>query len=119
MEFREYVGSSGATFLGGRSAKNNEELVKQVGKTELVLHTAKPGSPFVNIKVKKPTKQDVLEAAIFCAKHSQDYRDNQSDVEVHVFRGADIHKKKGMKVGTFGVKKFKVIKVKKIDILKL
>ncbi len=117
-KFRTYLGSSGNVFLGGRNSKNNEELVAQVGKSETVLHTAKPGSPFVNIK-EKASKQDILEAAIFCAKYSQNWRDNQSDVEVHVFKGSDINKKKSMKEGTFGVKKFKTVKVKKLDILKL
>ena len=118
--FREYLGSSGRVFLAGKSAKNNEELIGQVEKSETVLHTKKPGSPFVNIKGKeKLEKQDLLEAAVFCAKYSQDWRDNQSDVQVHIFKGEDVYKKKGMKLGTFGVKKFKEVKVKKSDILKL
>ncbi|MBU1727961.1 hypothetical protein KKA39_01470, partial [Patescibacteria group bacterium] len=80
-------------------------------------HTAKPGSPFVNIKG-RASHQDILDAAIFCAKHSQDWRDNQEDVEVHIFKAKDIFKEKGMKEGTFGVKKFDVIKIKKGDIRK-
>ncbi len=119
-KFREYISSSGRLFLAGKSAKNNEDLVGQVEKSETVLHTKKPGSPFVNIKGKERVlKKDILEAAIFCAKYSQDWRDNHSDVEVHVFKGSNIHKGKGMKVGTFGVKKFDLVKVKKSDILKL
>ena len=120
VEFREYISSSGRLFLAGKSAKNNEDLVKQVEKFETVLHTKKPGSPFVNIKGKERVlKKDIIDAAIFCAKHSQDWRDNQSNVEVHVFKGSNVFKKKGMKVGTFGVKKFDLVKVKKSDLLKL
>ena len=104
--------SSGELVLAGRDAKNNEELVKQVGNEETVLHTAKPGSPFVNIKGKAKRK-DIEEAAIFCAKYSHDWRDNKKDVIVQKFKGKDIYKEKGMKLGTFGVKKFKNIKIKK------
>ena len=117
MKFREIKTSSGKRVLAGKSAKNNEELIKQARDSQTVLHTAKPGSPFVNIKG-KATKKDIKEAAIFCARHSQDWRDNKGNVIVHVFKGKDVHKTKGMKLGTFGVKKFKVIKVKKEDILR-
>lgn len=118
-QFREFFTSTGALVLGGKNSKNNEELISQLEPNEVVLHTAKPGSPFVNIKDKKPTAQDILDAAIFCAKHSQDWRDNQEDVEVHIFKAKDIYKEKGMKEGTFGVKKFDILKVKKRDIKQL
>jgi predicted ribosome quality control (RQC) complex YloA/Tae2 family protein len=117
VNFRKFETSSGSEVFLGRSAENNEELVKQVDPTETVLHTVAPGSPFCNIKG-EATKADVKEAAVFCAKYSQDWRDNKKDVSVHVFRGCDIHKEKKMKLGTFGVKKFDVVKVKKVDILK-
>jgi len=120
QKFREYITSSGRMLLAGKSAKNKEDLVKQVEKFETVLHTKNPGSPFVNIKGKeKVLKKDIIEAAIFCAKYSQDFRDNKSDVDVHVFKGSNVFKKKGMKAGTFGVKKFDLVKVKKSDILRL
>ncbi|MCH7850538.1 MAG: DUF814 domain-containing protein [Nanoarchaeota archaeon] len=117
MKFREFVTSSGLRVFGGRSAENNEELINQVSPKEIVLHTVMPGSPFCNIK-DRALKKDIKEAAVFCAKYSQDWRDQKRDVSVHVFRGADIHKEKKMKIGTFGVKKFDIIKVKKSDILK-
>ena len=116
MKFREFETSSGTKVLAGKNAENNEELIEQVGKEEFVFHTAAPGSPFINIKSKKPGKKDVEETAVFCASKSQDWRDNKKDVEVHYFHGKDVYKEKKMKLGTFGVKKFKVIKVKKKDI---
>jgi predicted ribosome quality control (RQC) complex YloA/Tae2 family protein len=118
MKFREFVTSSEKIILAGKNAENNEELVAQVGKEEIVMHTAEPGSPFVNIKgdSKKVSKKDLNEAATFCASKSQDWRDNKSDVEVHYFYGKDVYKNKGMEKGTFGVKKFKVIKIKKKEI---
>ncbi len=118
VKFREYKTSSGKLVLGGKSAESNEELVEQVGENEIVLHTSLPGSPFVNIKSASGEvgKEDIREAGIFCARYSQDWRDNKKNVLVHVFLGKDIFKDKKMKAGTFGVKKFKEIVVKKIEI---
>lgn len=117
MNFRKIETSSGKLILAGKSAENNEELIKQIDNQEDVFHTKKPGSPFVNIKSKKTNKEDRKEAAIFCAAKSQDWRDNKSDVEVHWFKGKDIYKRRGMKQGTFGVRNFKIIKIKKQEIL--
>lgn len=116
--FRKLITSSGKEILAGRDENSNEELIKQIKNDEIVLHSAAPGSPFVNIKAEndKITKEDLKEAAIFCAVKSHDWRDHKKDVKVHWFKGRDIFKEKGMKIGTFGVKKFKLIKVKKKDI---
>jgi predicted ribosome quality control (RQC) complex YloA/Tae2 family protein len=114
--FREWFTSSGKRVLAGKSANNNEELIKQVERNEIVLHTANPGSPFVNIKDKKPTKQDIYDAALLCAKYSQTYKNKKENVKIHVFSGKDIYKTEKMKVGTFGVKNFKEIIAKKEDI---
>jgi len=111
-KFREFTTKRGTLILAGKSAENNEELVKQVKPDEEVFHTVAVGSPFVNIKG-KPKFGDVKQAAIICARHSQDWRDNKRDILVHQFKGSSIYKTRGMKTGTFGVKKFKVIKVKK------
>ena len=119
MKFREFKTSSGKRVLAGRDAESNEKLIEQAGKDEIVLHTKQAGSPFVNIKLKdnkKTSKEDIKEAAIFCARYSHDWRDNKKDVVVHYFLGKEIFKIKAMKLGTFGVKKFKEIKVKKEEI---
>jgi len=116
-KFREMITKSGKLVLAGKDAKNNEELVKQIEKDEIVLHTAAPGSPFVNIKG-KANKKDIKEATIFCARYSQDWRDNKSDVVVHQFKGKRVYKTKAMKLGTFGVRRKKLIEVKKKDIEK-
>jgi len=120
MKFREYKTSSGKKVLAGKTAKNNEELIGQIGDEEIVLHTKKPGSPFVNIKhTGRLSKKDIKEAALFCAAYSQAWKKAKikKDVIVHYFKGKNVYKKKGMKLGTFGVKKFREIKVKKQDIL--
>ncbi|OGJ21660.1 hypothetical protein A3K73_01325 [Candidatus Pacearchaeota archaeon RBG_13_36_9] len=115
--FRKFTTSSGKIVLGGKSAENNEKLIKQVNPEETVLHTKAPGSPFANLKG-KATKKDIKEAAVFCARYSQDWRDNKKDMIVHYFKGKDIYKNKLMPTGTFGVRKFKEITVKKEDIEK-
>jgi predicted ribosome quality control (RQC) complex YloA/Tae2 family protein len=119
VNFREFITSSGKHVLAGKDAQSNERLVQQAGKEESVLHTKAPGSPFVNIKLKedeKTTTKDIKEAAVFCARYSQDWRDNKNDVIVNYFKGKDIYKEKVMKLGTFGVKNTKEIKVKKKEI---
>lgn len=115
MNLRKHISKNGTLFLAGRTAKSNEELISQVKPEELVFHTASPGSPFVNIK-KTALKGDIKEAAILCARYSRDWKKNKSDVEVHMFKGKDVFKNKTMKTGTFGVKTFKKIKIKKEDI---
>ncbi|MGB9707838.1 MAG: NFACT RNA binding domain-containing protein [Candidatus Pacearchaeota archaeon] len=118
--FRKAYASSGKLMLAGKNAEQNEELVKQImkdmnAKEEIVLHTKAAGSPFVNIKG-KANKKDIKEAAIFCAKFSRDWKKNKGNVEVHYFLGKDIYKEKGMKTGTFGVRKVKKIIVKKKEL---
>ena len=118
-KFRSFKTSSGKLVLAGKNAKSNEELISQIEQEEGVLHTAKPGSPFVNIKLSKnetASQDDIKESAIFCAAKSQDWRDNKSDVKVNWFKGKDILKKKGMKIGTFEVKNKKDILIKKKEI---
>ena len=111
------VTRKGDSILAGRDAKNNEELIEQVEKEEEVFHTAEPGSPFVNIKG-KARKGDIKDAAIFCAAYSKNWKKNKSDVVVHRFKGRDIYKTSDMKIGTFGVKKIKKIKIEKEEIQK-
>ncbi|MEK6926281.1 MAG: NFACT RNA binding domain-containing protein [Nanoarchaeota archaeon] len=113
--FREYTTKQGTLILAGRDAVTNEELIEQVEPNETVLHTREPGSPFVNIKG-EPNAEDVKEAAVFCAAHSRAWKKNKIDIEIHKFKGHDIYKEKGMSLGTFGIKSFKVITIKKREI---
>lgn len=121
--FRKHILVSGLALVAGKDAEQNEKVIAQTGKEEYVLHTALPGSPFVDIKAKsnKVTGEDLKEAAIFCAKFSQAWKKARikKDVEVHVFLGKDIFKAEDMKLGTFGVKKVKKIIVRKADIEKM
>lgn len=119
MNFRKYIAESGNVIIAGKTAEQNENLLKNhAEKDDVVLHTASPGSPFCVIK--KANKKDIYEAAVFCAKYSREWKKAKvkKDVIVHCFKGKNIFKGKDMKTGTFGVKNFKAIRVKKEDIEK-
>lgn len=116
VKYREFITHSGTKVLAGKDAKQNESLMQEyLGKNNVIMHTAKPGSPFCVI-AEKMKKGDKKETAKFCAKRSQDWRNNKEDVIIHVFTGKEVYKEKGMKIGTFGIKKFKIIKIKKSEI---
>lgn len=119
--FRKFFTSKKTKVLAGKNAEQNEELVKKyIGKENIITHTAKPGSPFCVI-LGKAKKGDLKEVALFTAKYSREWKKAKikKDVEVHYFKGKDVYKEKNMKTGTFGVKKYKEIKVKRGEIKKL
>lgn len=127
QKFRNMKLPSGKILLAGKDKKTNEEVVGCSGYTEEVFHTEEPGSPFCVIKkfpvespfnLKKPTKEDIRTAAIFCASKSQDWRDNKSDVIVQQFNGNDVKKPRKLKtkLGTFMVKNYKRLKIRKSEI---
>ena len=121
MNFRKYTTKSGKSVFAGKDSEQNEYLIgNNLNKDDLVFHTASPGSPFCVI-MGEISKEDIKETAVFCARYSQEWKKskNKKDVSVHYFKGEDIHKEKGMKKGTFGVKKFKIVKAEKGDIEKL
>jgi predicted ribosome quality control (RQC) complex YloA/Tae2 family protein len=118
IKFREFFTSSGKLVLGGKDAESNEKLMEEyIDKDVTVLHTKEPGSPFSVIK--NPEKKELKEAAVFTAKYSQDWKKNKKDIIVDYFLGKDVFKEKGMKLGTFGVKKAKSLKIKKEQIMKI
>lgn len=116
-KFREFTTSSGLKIFAGKNAKNNDELVLSAKPNDFLLHTFAPGSPFVNIG-ESPSKTDIKEATIFCAKYSQDWRDGKKDIVVNIFFKKNTSKKNNMKIGTWSVSKQNKTKVKKSDILK-
>ena len=118
IKFREIKLESGTKILLGKDENSNDDLMKEFkGKDNVILHTSKPGSPFCVIEGLDSSNKDIKASGQVCASYSQDWRDNKKDVVIHVFDGRKVFKRKGMKIGTFGVKKFKRIKVKKEDII--
>lgn len=117
--FRQLVTASGKSILAGKNAEQNEKLVNEhIGKSNIILHTKEKGSPFCIIlgEAKKISKKDIKEAGIFCAKYSQDWKNNKNNVIMHIFSGKDVYKNKEMAIGTFGVRKVKEMKIKKGEI---
>ncbi|HDL02294.1 MAG TPA: DUF814 domain-containing protein, partial [Candidatus Pacearchaeota archaeon] len=115
--FRTFVTSSGLHVFGGRDSENNDKLVWEAKPNDVLLHTSVPGSPFVNVGT-EASKSDVKEAAVFCAKFSQDWRNSKRDVVVNVFLRKDMEKDGRMKGGTWSVKKQEKMRVKAVDVLK-
>jgi hypothetical protein len=112
-KYRWFFTSSGLLVIGGKSADQNEEIVKLAKQDNAMLHTSDPGSPFcIIIDDVEETDKDIKEAAIFCASLSKDWKKKKKQIEVDVFRKEQVYKTKGMAKGTFGVKgNVKTIKV--------
>jgi predicted ribosome quality control (RQC) complex YloA/Tae2 family protein len=120
MNFRKICLKSGANIILGKDEDSNDYLMEDFkGKSNVILHTVAPGSPFGVVDELKTSKEDIYEAGVFIARYSQDWRDNKENVKVSVFTGKDISKEKGMKPGLWKVKKSKTINIKKKDILKI
>lgn len=117
VNFREFITSSELRVFGGKDAENNDKLVWEAKPKDILLHTDMPGSPFVNIG-ESPSTGDIKEAAIFCAKYSQDWRNGKKDIIVNKFLRSNMNKSLKMKVGSWEVKKSEKIKIKRSDILK-
>lgn len=116
FKFRVYVTSTGLEVFAGKNSEQNDKLVSSAKRNDLLIHTEKPGSPFCNLG-ENPSEEDISESSVFCARYSQDWRDNKKDVNVQVFKRSDMNKDSSMKSGTWGVKKVSQrIKVKKRDI---
>lgn len=119
LNFREFILSTGKKIIAGKSAEQNDLLVSSANRSDFLLHTIAPGSPFINLG-NSPTKEEIKEASVFCALKSHDFRDNQKDVLVHLFSKANCQKNKKDKSGTWEVGKIlQTINVKKSEITKL
>jgi predicted ribosome quality control (RQC) complex YloA/Tae2 family protein len=109
---------SGRELWLGKDKEQNEKLMKQfMGKSNIIMHTIAPGSPFcVSISEDKLSVDEKKQMAVICAAYSQDWRDTKKDIQVSIFPGKDVYKSKTMPTGTFGVKTSKKVLAKKKDI---
>jgi len=104
-QYRWFFTSSGLLVIGGKSAEQNEEIVKMAKQNDVMLHTSDPGSPFCIIMENiEETDKDVKEAAIFCASLSKNWKSKKKQIAVDVFRKEQVYKNKKMAKGTFGIK---------------
>jgi len=111
-KYRWFFTSSGKLVIGGKSAEQNEEIMRNVEENEVIMHTSTPGSPFCIIS--DPSEKDLEEAAIFTACFSKEWKTGKKKTEVHIFKADQVTKSRGMKTGTFGV--LGSIKRKKVEL---
>ena len=118
MKFREITLETGTKLTLGKDEESNDELMKEFeGKPNKIIHTVASGSPFCVIKSPlNPSEAEIFVSGGWCARYSQDWRDNQDDVRVNVFTGKDIKKEDNMKPGTWEVKKAEIITINKESI---
>src|SRR3989344_4426719 len=107
-KYRWFYTSTSKLVIGGKTAVQNDELLHQVtASTEdfLVMHTTEPGSPFCVIltDLKKITKSDREECAIFTGCFSRAWREGKKEAAVDIFLSSQIYKGRKMKSGTWGV----------------
>ncbi len=107
-KYKWFFTLSGKLVVGGKSAEQNDELLNRIKSTKedlIVMHTAEPGSPFsvIMADVKKVSKKDLEECAIFTGCFSRAWRAGKKRVEIHIFKSPQISKSTGMKAGTWGV----------------
>ncbi|MEK6914333.1 MAG: NFACT RNA binding domain-containing protein [Nanoarchaeota archaeon] len=111
--YRWFFTSEGKLVIGGKNDEQNEMVLKYFSKTNyIVMHTKAAGSPFMILQSDNPSQKDIKECAIFCACFSKEWKYGKKLIDLDIFYGRDIYKNKDMKIGTFGVKNKKEIKVK-------
>ncbi|MSS75203.1 DUF814 domain-containing protein [Candidatus Pacearchaeota archaeon] len=107
--YRWFITQSGVLVIGGKSAIQNDTLVKEATtdtETRLMMHTVAPGSPFSILcaPIDRLTPQDIEEAAIFTGCFSRAWKAGQRRAHIHLFSSTQLHKSPAMKQGTWGVK---------------
>lgn len=106
-KYRWFYTSSGKLVIGGKNAKQNEEIMQYALKDSnehVIAHTKDPGSPFCVIMDENYSSKDLDECLAFCACFSRAWRSHKKLAEVHWFSSKNAYKKKSMNEGTFGVK---------------
>jgi hypothetical protein len=106
--YRWFYTSSDKLVVGGKSAEQNDFLLKTIkksGKEFFIMHTKEPGSPFSVIlsETSKVKKSDLEETAIFTASFSRAWKLGKKSANVDIFLSTGIRKSSGMKTGTWGV----------------
>ena len=114
-KYKWFYTSSGKLVVGGKSASQNDELLRMLKHSKndfITAHTSEPGSPFSIIleDVSKVTDQDIKECATFTACFSRAWKLGIKKASVDIFTLSQVYKLDNMKTGTWGVKG----KIKKI-----
>ncbi len=116
-KYKWFFTASGKLVVGGKSASQNDELLKKLkslNKDFIVMHTSSPGSPFSAILADKKnvSKNDLEETAIFTGCFSKAWKQGKKKAEIHIFTLSQLEKADKMKEGTWQVKG----KVKRISV---
>lgn len=115
QKYKWFYTKSGKLVVGGKSAENNDKLLKEIleeGKELYVMHTSDPGSPFCVILDESPSKSDLDETAIFTGCFSKAWKEGKKNTQVDIFKTSSLSKPRGLKAGTWLVsKKSKKVKV--------
>jgi len=107
-KYRWFFTSSGKLVIGGKSATQNDDLLKNLKRQEddfVIMHTVTPGSPFSIIlsPIKDVNESDLEETAIFTGCFSRAWRSGKKREQIHIFKLSQIYKNSKMKTGTWGV----------------
>lgn len=108
-KFRWFFTSSDKLVVGGKSAEQNDLLLKYLKSTKkdyVIMHTSSPGSPFSVIlsETDNVTQKDLAETAIFTASFSRAWKEKKKSAIIDSFNLSQLHKAPLMKTGTWGVK---------------
>ena len=108
-KYRWFFTSSNKLVIGGKSAAQNDELLKKLKSANqelLVMHTALPGSPFSIIlsPINQLIESDKEETAIFTGCFSRAWKQRKSKTHVDLFLLSSLSKSKGIKTGSWLVK---------------
>ena len=116
-KYRWFHTSSKKMVIGGKSANQNDDLLKTLKKDKkelIVMHTSSPGSPFSIIlsPINSLKPSDIEQAAIFTGCFSKAWKDRKKRAEIHIFKLSQLSKPKTAKAGTWQVKgKIKKVRV--------
>lgn len=107
--FRWFFTSNSLLVVGGKSAEQNDLLLKSLKKELdfdcIVMHTRGPGSPFTVIldDLSKIKISDIEECAVFTGCFSKAWKQQKKSTLIDIFSLSQINKTKSMKVGTWKV----------------
>ena len=109
QKYKWFFTSAGNLVVGGKSASQNDELLRRIKQSRqelIVMHTSSPGSPFTVI-LQDPNKvsaSELEQIAIFTACFSREWRLGKDKASIDIFKASQLSKSKGAKTGSWAVK---------------
>ena len=108
-KYRWFFTHSGKLVYGGKSAEQNEEVLKNLASKKedfVIMHTMDPGSPFavINAPIREISERDIEETATWTACFSRAWRSGKKKSVVDIFTKNQLYNNPKMKAGTWGVK---------------